>query len=393
MVTFHLYLQNGLKQPFLWWVTADDGRTVASGETDWSKLAELAEQWERPTCIVWLDGRLVRFVRAKVPARNRQQLRRAFPYAVEDWFAEDVEQLHFALSEPDDDGVVSALVVREDVMRTLADHFRELNWAPTLVTADYSALSGGADVVRHPEKILLHLMGNAPEHDAVGGFEPSIGDAALALWRSNHDDIAPNLRVIGESAEEGASQNADWSQVLKKPAVGAINLLQGRHIIRAERHGALKMLRPLLASVTAVIILLVALGTIKWIDLSQRVKQLTEAQRIVFQKAFPGVRVRNPYRQMRAMARNQGDPSQGDFLTLLAVFHKVYASTKDVEVTSVQYRAKRNELQVDLVAPDYQTFEQLKTALARQGMQVKPISANRNGERYVGRLMFSGASS
>ena len=83
------------------------------GEEQRGGMEQLALVAGEMPITVLLPGTRVWLTTTESPARNRQQLLKALPYALEDEFTEEVETLHFAIGEREDSRIPVAVVSRE----------------------------------------------------------------------------------------------------------------------------------------------------------------------------------------------------------------------------------------------------------------------------------------
>ncbi len=405
MIRFYLFIPEHRDAPLVWQVRGDDGRTLAAGEADWDELSRLADQWSRPPLTAWIDGRLTRFVRARIPARNSKQAMAALPYAVEEAFAEDVERLHFAMGRRSDDGVTEALAIEKPVLDALVAEFDRLNWWPDSLTADFLALpeTSSGSVLMAADGWRLRLPDTSQDRVCAMTLDAPLARLAIEQW-ATHDQQTDALAIWQAGDPNTRDTDLDMQATRVFPSLldaliagghAGIHLLSGRYRPRSRQKARLKKFKPLIGAAAAFALLAAAWLTTDILLLKKQVEQIREAQRQLFTQVFPGSKPRAPYREMKARLRAAGT-SAGDtagLLPLLVRFYQARKSVQDVDVRSLQYRAQKDELQIDVSVPDYASLETLQKALAEQGLQVDPVSATRTGDRYSGRLVFRGEAS
>ena len=70
-----------------------------SGKIQQGSLNELASQVDNSKLVVICDSANTHITAVDIPTQNRKRLQQAVPYALEDQFAEDVDELHFVLGK------------------------------------------------------------------------------------------------------------------------------------------------------------------------------------------------------------------------------------------------------------------------------------------------------
>lgn len=108
-----LFLPEKPEQPIRW--IAIDGN---GNKEDEGRLDEGLPDWAQELSAIGVaDGRAVVTTRVAIPARSRERVRRALPFALEDQLSEDVGTLHFAPGQRDAEGRIAVTVVAHDTMR------------------------------------------------------------------------------------------------------------------------------------------------------------------------------------------------------------------------------------------------------------------------------------
>ena len=138
-----------------------------------------------PRTIVLVPGIDVFLGDARVPGRNRQQVLRAIPYALEEQLATDVEQLHFALGPVQADNHYPVAAVDREKMESWAELLREhgINanqWLPEMLALP--AAEEGWSLLVDQETVLVRTgpyAGFASDSDAATGFPAIISCGAL----------------------------------------------------------------------------------------------------------------------------------------------------------------------------------------------------------------------
>lgn len=364
----------------------------------------LAAQAAGRRTVLLVPGTDVSLFRVAVPTDNRQRMRRAVPYALEEQLADDVETLHFAVGSRGSDGRVDVAVAARERMDQWQAWCEAAGLEPATWHAETQLLPPaddawiGLDDAAGDRLLLRGPDGSAYaiDRDSWPGFGARLeAPAQLRLLATgNGTDELP--AVAGLTREAGA-----WAQHPLEHLAGGlgrselINLCQGDYS-RQQQVG--RLLRPwrAAAGLLAAALLLALVGQgLKLQRLEAREAELSARIEQLYRDTFPQAqRVVNARHQMEqqllALRRAQGRDSL-DFLGLLARSGEVFRAAEGVQLQGVSYRD--GQLDVQLTARDLQSLDRLKQQLAAGGrLQVEIQSATAGGERRVeGRLRIAGA--
>jgi general secretion pathway protein L len=109
----------------------------ASGEGDTSTcrtgtLEEFKGEVERNPVALVLPAAEVLLTRARLPATSERNVAAALPFAVEEQFADSVEDLYFAHGRRDSDGEIPLAVIRREL---LEEYLRQMENAGISITS------------------------------------------------------------------------------------------------------------------------------------------------------------------------------------------------------------------------------------------------------------------
>jgi general secretion pathway protein L len=357
---------------------------------------------------VLVPGTRVLLTHTTIPERQRRHLLKAVPYLLEDKLADEIETLHFAVGQRDEEGEVrvavtslqtmqqclqqldaAGVVVRELVPDTLAVPCFEGAW--TLLLGGQTAWlrqdehhSYAVDIEQAAEFLTIALSQASEPPAAVQLLD---NDAISEFHKYEIKCICDEMNIpLREETYEDLQQLFARQYAIEK---NAINLLQGAFSRREEleRHW-----RPWRA---AAIIALALLG-LQMTNLFLEQHQL-EQQRVTLEKkiesvyrtAFPSAkRVVDPMVQMEQQLRLLRAGSQGQqFSRLFSMTVDALRQVRGLQLQLVNYR--NDELEVVLHAPNLQILDQFKQLLTQeQRLAVDISSANTTGERVEGRLQI-----
>ena len=139
---------------------------------------------------------------------------------------------------------------------------------------------------------------------------------------------------------------------------------------------------------------LIALGTaamgLQKAELERkRIMAQTDA---IFRQAVPQGTITDPLRQLRGLlGRNTNQGHASSAVPLLAGVAPAITSLSEVSVRSLRYNHDTGQLQLNLEAKNFDTFETLRSKIAESGLSVEIRSANVYGDVHQAQLRVSGA--
>ena len=382
------------------WLQQDATGVSQSGR---GSLADVATGLHGKRLTLLIPGDSILTHAVDLPIRQSQRLRQAVPYALEERFAEDIDGLHFALGQRQNDGSIPVVVLS----KALIDR-----WLQQLAAADLRADTIVPDVLAVPlaagewslllsDTQVLLRMGPVcgwvfPAHALSQMLPLALADAGLAkperiqIYDCRQATAAEVLDSGAWAVPSEINREADPLQVLQQGiAQGiAINLLQGEFSPR-EQYG--RLWRPW--RMTAVLLLLsVLLQGGMWLQRLSHLKgeeqQLYAQIEAVYREAFPNAKnIVNPQVQMeRELAQIRSGGQASGFGSLFVSAAPVLSTGKGSEVRS--FRFQQGSLDVELTLSDLAALDALKQALIEQGLEVTIQTASAQGDKVEGRIQI-----
>lgn len=386
------------------WLSFGDGEEGATtGDVASGPLDAAAAACAGGSPIVLAPSEDMLLTAVNVPARNRQRLLQAIPYALEDRIAQDVEQMHFAPGLRRTDGSVPVAVLERDILERWLSELRAEGIEPARMIPDVLALpyqpgdwtlavddgmallrtspQGGlaieTDSLTAMLSAALEDAGEArPERLHVYAPQSNIADfealATLGLELVPHPQEAPALAVIAPQATSGE----------------AIDLLQADYARRERLGGDWRRWRSVAIMFAVLIVLNIGMLIHDQIRLSRQSAQLQSEIESIYRQAFPETqRVVDPRVQMeRGLASlRRGGAESGGFLDLMRDVAETIGSTNGAVIQRLAYQDRR--LDISLHVPDLQQLDTMVRRLGEQGGVVAEIqSANAVGGKVEARL-------
>ncbi len=341
-----------------------------------------------------------------VPSNNRQRVRKAVPFALEDTLAEDVDELHFALGRQDGQQQWPVAVVARERMDAWLARLHEAGLLPDRLVPESVALPltlGSSSLLLEEEHALLRdqpASAQVVTADTLAGLldlmtarnEEGI---ELRVWHCG-GELPTWLAPVSAKVEPcDGGPLAVFAQGLAE-SENPIDLLQGAYS-RKEQYS--QLWRPWRAAAILLLVSFLVAGVqqgLHYRQLKTESADLTARIEQIYRQSFPSGRVVNPRVQMEqqltALRRQQG-AGGGDFFGLVGKMGGALAAAQGIELVSASFRDGR--LDLELTASDIQTLDKLKQQLTAAGglsVDIQSATAGAN-QRVQGRLRLQGTES
>ena len=389
-------------------VRDENGMTEAAGRTDARGLAEIVENlapWaEDPArAVILVPVSDVLSASCEVPGRSVAQMRRAVPYAVEEFVADDIDTMQVACAAVVRNEPVRCLVAPRSSVEDWLAFLAEAGIEPGFMTADAMALLDDGNVVsvlfeddqalvRASEQMASVDLPNLGEViDSIAG---TMGDAAerpvLRLINARLAEVA-GLGLEGFEVEEAPVETSVLGFLAGEFDTHAVNLLQGDYAVRRRPTGAWSRWRPVAAAagvwLGAGLAALAAQGF--WAD--YQANRFREQAVDLYRSLYGVDRVAgNPAARMRRLL-GQATGTDESFHGLIGQLGMGLADISgQYELRGVSYSPRRG-LDADLLVADDGVLERLGASLRRQGLDMEVISTDsaQSGARIGARLRVS----
>lgn len=368
---------------------------VAAASTAGLPPAEVAARATR--VVVLVPGAEVLLLETPAVSRNRSQLAKAVPYALEDQLAQPVEELHFALAAKADGGNIGVAAMA---------HARLKQWLAELAAAGVHPDQMLPDSLALPVGRLLIESGSAQLRLApwrAAALEPEL----LAEWLEFADDGSlPEIEVFDTRFQppqelplpvRAYHERQGDALALLAPGVAAepaLNLLQGDYAPRHRSAPAARWWRRAAAAAAVLVVLAFVQLALERFALARESERLENAMRDVLVQSFPEMEkvAGDPPALMKsALARLGGGESAGGLLRTLGQIAPVLGSTTRLTTRGIEFR--NGALELAVTAPDVPTLDSLRERLATlPGLKVELTAANPGQNGVDGRMRLSGGA-
>jgi len=389
---------------------------IASGElANAEQLSQLTEKAGQRRVNIIVPSSDVLLKRLSVPAKSNRAMRLAVPYMLEDDLAQDVDQLFFAYADlkkdSDENNCFTAIVEHKQMQQWLAwldaANIQSQVFVPEVLTLPKAI----PDTVNEWSAIALG-EGNKEQVIVRQGLWQGF-TLDLVTWQLQCQAFSRQKSAVGseeaeEEQQEGVRINSysplAYSEQLNINAMPEelplalmaknyqssdnFNLLQSEYKVK-ENHGtSLKQWYWVAAVAVFALLLNFTFKAVQLWQVNAKNEQV-EAQIISeYKKAFPQtkrVRIATIKSQLnQKLAQLGGAGNSEGFLAMLAKVTPAFAKVSALKPESLKFDNKRQELRIQAIATNYQTFEQFKSALEEEGLSVKQGAQNNQGSQVTG---------
>jgi general secretion pathway protein L len=395
------------------WILADSDAARRSDVSSGTLEQAAAAAGDRAV-IVLVPSQELLTTTAQIPARSGSKIRAALPFALEESLAEDVERLHFAIGNRQENGRLPVVVVAHETILAWLGRLRAAGIEPAILAAENHGLAkipGTLSLLVDGDTVMFNDGANA--EFVMQDVKPSEMLAiAGALGESPKDGIEKSGHLLAFCTHEQNERLAhDWialrseldsvdvnvlpDGVLPKLAVTVaaghgVNLLQGAYGKRTEYTALFRPWR--LAAVLLLALGIVAMG-LKGVDY-YRLSKDELALRAQFTAEYRQIRpddtreIADPEALVDSLRRSLGATTETDvFLPGLRELGAAMAANSAARIEAISYRAGVIDLR--LTAPDVPTLDNIQKAVSASGrFQASIQSTDQVADQINGRIQI-----
>jgi general secretion pathway protein L len=382
------------------WISVDrEYRHV--GEVKSGDLDTLALNAKDKIVILLIAGKSLLITKVDVPKGSRRTVTSAIPYALEEQMAEDIELIHCAWGERQENGSIPVAAVAKDFFMELLQLLSTVDIYPVKVIAEPLLLpwdNGGLSI--------LVRNGNAIVRTGIiSGFECSLEQLPLFIeslqneieedhsytnilvWgeQSEISDISPLLEKVGDqlTVEHSYSdlQLLTGSE-LKNPAINLITGFQGPNSAQLVQSWWLAVSMFLLA-----VTIYIGTAGYRYYSIHSEIDAVSLKSEELFRKTFPDVkrliksRLVEQGRQKLDQRRRAHGQVKDDLLSLLLTLGEVKQRHSTIELINMEFR--QNSLIVNLHAASVAQIEKFKQQLDASGSTTSVILSAISKDKIV----------
>jgi len=389
-------------------------KTNAGGEYEWLNLSDgqqsshhgdveqLVDSAEAETSFVFLaPAETTLFREVEYDSTERSIFRKTIPYSLEDDLVNDVEDLHFAFSTPENDKVLVTAIAKTSVDQWLGDFNAENLELKKLVPEGQliPLFDNGWTLLVDGDRWLLRY-GIA---HAVA-IEKDTALIALQLLLDEAEQFPDKLYLFTSSGQyeevlqllpellRGITQwqEKDYWDVIAdnyNPSV-LLNILQGDYAQRLPYLKWVSQWRTPLILLAVVLVVQLLAGLANQYKLSQENVELRREVESIVRQVIP-TGPADPVRLRRKVSSMQGSTSEG-FVSLLNQSASLLMRTKGLSIKSLNYNERQNEIRLTIIVDSFKDVETVRASLEESGLEAQMTGSNQDGDKVRAGLKIKG---
>jgi len=395
------------------WILADSNGTRLSNTSSGSLEQAAAEIVDR-SVIVLVPSVDMLSTTVHIPARSNSKIKAALPFALEESLAEDVENLHFAIGDRQENNRLPVAVVARNTLEAWLSRLSEAGIEPAIVLPENHGLAkipGTLSVLLDGDTVLFNdggdtdfAMQNVKPSDALV-FAGQLGET------ENEDEEKSGHLIVFCTSEQEQDLSHDWialrhelhsvdinilpDGVLPKLAVTVaaghgINLLQGPYGKKTEYASLFRPWKAAAVMLLALGIMAIAMKGLGYYQLQQDELALRTQFNTEYRLIRPddAREILDPVATVISLRRSVGGSSAPQvFLPGLRELGTAIAANSAAEIETISYRAGVIDLR--LTVPDVATLDSIQKSVSSSGRFKASIqSTDQIEDRINGRIQI-----
>ena len=409
-MTETLYIRLGsLKQDIIHWLVWSElnNEIIASGELNGAEeLQHLTEQAKTRSIVTFVSSSDVILKQLKVPGKSQRAIRLAAPYMLEDFLAQEVEQLFFAYTKSQNDQT------NDNCYLAVVERAQLEQWQHWLKEAGLTCKTMIPEVLALPlpknntvwtaitlgEQILIRQgiwQGLVVDKLNWSLLAQSISAVLPQSDSENNEKSEPKITIESYSALESNcfsinAMPAELPLALLAENIGSspFNLLQGEYQVKQKRSPIWENWSTAAVITVVALLLTIAIKTTKLHQMTVQQNSVETKILNIYKKAFPKTRrvkittVRSQLK--RKLAQLNASSGDGNFLAMLVKLQPAFATVPQLQTNTLKYDSKRQEIRIQATASGYQYFEQFKNKLEKAHFKVTQGALNNQDQQISG---------
>ncbi|WP_367608238.1 type II secretion system protein GspL [Legionella sp. W05-934-2] len=355
----------------------DEGQVVEPHQH--CRIQQLTESLQDCPLTIIIPARLTTLHHVTLPLLSDKKAHAAIPYALEDYSAQEVSQLHFAFDRQFyQNGQYVVLSCDKTWLNSVMMILHKYQIEPKHMTTAWFALSNNQCAV-HQQSLLFrspNLNGSIPLSMWPLVKSQVLETDDLTLLQFDGNTTLPN----GLEGKTTISQPnwEDWVvQRLNQSAY--ISLNQGAFAPKTEQTSLKKSLWLVGGSFILWLITWLATHILSLHHINQEIKQVDDKIAVIYRQFFPGSKqVISPRFRINQKLKNS---SAGDESALLRLLDQLANPLRSNQITPVQLTYQNQRITLKIVANDFSHLEKFMAALKKQAVKANQLDANRQDDK------------
>lgn len=342
-------------------------------------LAQLHESVGDCPLIIIVPDRLVSIHKVSLPLLSDKKARSAIPYALEDFSAQEVTELHFAFDRKFyKDGYYLVLSCDKIWLQSLMTLLKKYQLDPKYITIAWFALSDN--------QCILHNQALTCRSQAFNGIIPLIMWDMIAKQFPSTDDLTTlRFNEITDTPSELENHITLCKQNWETWVAERLNqsfyfsLSQGSFAISKEQPSLKKSIWFLAGSFTILLVTWLTTSLLTLHQVKKETQQVDDKIAVIYKQFFPGAhQVISP--RFRISQKLKGQTAGGESV-LWHLLEQLTGPLQTSQVTLLQLTYQNQRINLKLIAPNFGQLEKFISAIKRESVRAKQLEANRNEDK------------
>lgn len=401
------------------WMAVDATGARRSEPASGPLVTAAAEAGDR-AIIVLVPSAEVLTTSVDIPVKGAK-LQAALPYALEEFLADDVDDLHFAAGSRRASGHTPVSVVSRSNMEIWQNLLDEAGVVPNSIVAESYGLAripGTISMLIAEDQVFINdganvelvMQGVSPGDAlaAIGALDDGLEAEADSESETMH--LPRHVLIYCEQAAEERYQH-DWiamrqeldsvdikllpDGVMPRLAVTVatgtgINLLQGQYAAAKEYSGLFKPWKYAAALLVTFIVVAIGAKATDYYRLTQQEEELRQMFNTEYRQVIPGAQdTDDPARVVESLKRRAGTATATPvFLQSLEQLSRAVSQNRAAKIQAISFRAGVVDLR--LTAPDVATLDSIQRVISEGGQFNAAIqSTDQDGENVNSRIQIT----
>jgi len=305
-----------------------------------------------------LPGQSVRIYPHDLPATSRRDRLRAAGFSLEDKIAVPLDSVHLALNDE------RIAIIDKSDMQACLDRLSEAGFAATRIVADFDVLAGSDDLINVLDRVVTTgQLGHAVDTAWADEKEArSVDDKDLirAIAEGLENDTTLNLMQNGFAAKSGFDIN--WRQFAGLGAIAATALFAAL-ILQGVEARAMRM----------------------------QAEDLKIQMADIYTQATGQAAPSNPALAATRALKSGGKDNLA-FLRLSSILFQGVEQIEGLSVDQLRYQETREELQLRLIYPSFESAAELEAAIRAAGGRLTTGGVREQSGQFVGDALLQGGA-
>lgn len=339
-----------------------------------------------------LPSDVVRNITVPVAAEEVKHLRRALPFMLEESLLEDVADLHFAHTPLDEGNHAVSVVARAKVaqwMDELPESLREVPWISEALCLPWT--EGQWTLLFESDSVLVRWSeaeGTRVEATLLPALLDSLHAEQVVLVAYGQDEAAAMAAIPGRLRQQTQWRQGGLSEalLLTDPMPAGPDLRQGEFAPQLPLMRWWGVWQRVAVALGVALILKTGVSVADYQSLKGQNLQLRQAVQDSYRRVNPRGAVVDVEKQLdRQLTELGAGLQQRVFTPVLVRLLSAADAVPDITLTSVNFSGAR-DIRVNLLAPDFQSVEQVRDQLGQRGLDAELESSNARRDGVVARL-------